>query len=303
VNSKKSPQYKTELANAIWGFFCVIDSFATSAVYTCYIQPSFTTVYNNTLKFAILPAYAFDACISAIASWYVAHIQRNVDGSLKTGKVVYAAVTTAAALAMVGAAVVGIFAQIKFAFLSSLFFAANMTINAFYNLGASIFYLGKYAGAATDQSEASVAQKKLYRDKAIGHGIAGVLGTCMSLIAILVVPLAKTVLAPVGVVLGVIGMALNTLAMVKSIQKVIALHKQYKASKVKSPAQEVEVKPQPVNTAGIQKQLPPTNCSKPPCKVANRYPRQRLNLWNRNKVKVNATSERVALLRRNTVVF
>lgn len=264
MNNKKSLEYKQNLTNMIWGFFTILDSIATSAIYTCYIKPSFASVYDNTLKFIILPVYALDAVIAAIATWYLAHIERNENGTLKTGKVIYAAITTLAAFAMIGAAVFGLLVQFKLTMLAPLFFAANMAVSAFYNLGASLYYAGKTAGTtetdklipSSEDEEPTISKKQFYRAKAIGHGTAGILGIGMAAVAMVVVPLAKTVFAPVGIVLGCIGLIINIVYMVKSIRKIIALHKANQARKMSLAINAAEIKPAPANTAGIQRRLP-----------------------------------------------
>jgi hypothetical protein len=265
VKNKKSLSYKQNLTNTFWGFFSIIDSIATSAIYTCYVKPSFASVYDNTLKFIILPVYALDSVIAAIAAWYLAHIERNEDDTLKTGKVVYAVITTLASIAMIGAAVFGLLVQFKLTLLAPLFFAANMAVNAFYNLGASIYYAGKSAGTtetdklipSSEGEEPTISKKQFYRAKAIGHGTAGILATGMAVIAMVVVPLAKTVFAPVGIVLGCVGLIINIAYMVTSIRKIIALHKANQTRKMSLAIDGEEKKPAPANTAEIQRRLPP----------------------------------------------
>jgi hypothetical protein len=256
VNTPEKIEYKKNLIDAWWGVFGTVDGVATSAFYTSFIQPSLTTVYYSTLRFILLPAYAFDAAASIFLAWYLAHIDRNPDGALKKGRIVAAVISLITGAAMIAAVVTSFVA----AALAPLFFAINMGVNALFNIGAAIYYWGKSVAtpepATVSEGEKPVVnRKKLYRDRAIGHVIAGIIGTCMTIVAVTVFPLAKVMYAPAGTVLGIIAAAINAFSIYKSVRKIIAIRKEFNAKKPIEAMETAKVQHSMANTNDIMNKL------------------------------------------------
>lgn len=253
-----------ENLNAITGLsFGTLDLFLTTTFYTCYLKPSFTQTYNQTLKFFVLPLWAVNAIIACICAWHLAYIDKNLDNSTKHGRLTHAIVATVAAVFMVAAAVFGTVAQFAHTVLSPVFFAANMITNALFSLGASIYYWGKYAATPKptpllhpdnpdNEAQQEIAQnkKQLYKDRAIGHALSGILGTTIAVVALCVVVLQKTFLAPVGMALGIIGAALTIRETYHSIREHFRIVKKMKEAQSTEPTT-TTAEPSPANTVGI----------------------------------------------------
>lgn len=223
----------------------VIDSINLSGIYSSYTSKVLMNAYSNTLQFVYLPITFCCSIIYAIIAWRTALLKRNrkQNGKMKEGYVVPAVVNTVSSLLLGTAVVLTCVAAVKFGVISTLFFGANLALNSFYYLGASLFYAGKAKATpeevemhplgnskelATSSNGLSasncltakpISKKQEYKSRSIAYAIVGTISTLTAFAGFMTVLVGQKAFAWFGVAVGVVSACLGAVSLAHTIRE------------------------------------------------------------------------------------
>ncbi|VVC75089.1 hypothetical protein AQUSIP_03650 [Aquicella siphonis] len=177
--------------SALVSFF---ESLDLAAIYALFLKSFLHKFLEETGKYFLFPIAAAASLITAALAWREAYLSGG-----KTRTLVHAGVETVAAAAITTAVVGSLVATTLFAVATPIIFTTVMAAKTVYHAGAAMYYLGKSVGKSEPEKKAK------YRSMAAGNAIAAIAGVVATAAVAGVFLLGKTVVAGVGLAVGLFG--------------------------------------------------------------------------------------------------
>lgn len=223
----------------------VVENLGLATIYTMFLHPLLKSFLETLGRYILFPVLIVASLTQAILAWRQASLDK-----WKSRSILHAVVETVTAVTLTSAVIGTLAFAATFTIITPLIFVAVGAGNAIYKGGAAIYNDVKSVRAKTEEA------KNKYHARAIQHGIGAVASLIGAAVTASVFLLGKTVIAAVGIALGLFAVGMGIYNGVKAHQAQQALEQS--PEPLLDEDHQPKPKQKPANTLGIVNALNPS---------------------------------------------